>query len=121
MACPLATSWAQLEPANEAGVSLGHFHTIVRDVEANKKFWTTLGGKALKIDGTDVVKFAGFFVFISEGTPSGGSYGSVVNHIALLVPNHEEAVASWAVAGLTAELGKSAFATTSIGWAYTPD
>ena len=44
--CPLATAWAQLEPPNEAGVAFGQFHTIVRDVDATKKFWTTLGGHA---------------------------------------------------------------------------
>ena len=32
--CALSQSGAQLEAPNEAGVSLGHFHTIVRDVEA---------------------------------------------------------------------------------------
>ena len=30
----VAESWAQLRPPNEAGVSLGHWHALVRDVEA---------------------------------------------------------------------------------------
>ena len=46
---PLAASWAQAPvlqypPPNEAGAAMGHLHLNVGDVEANKKFWTTLGG-----------------------------------------------------------------------------
>ena len=37
---------AQLAPPNEAGVTLGHFHLIVKDVDAQKHFWVSiLGGK----------------------------------------------------------------------------
>jgi hypothetical protein len=32
------SSWAQLLPPNGAGVTMGHVHLNVRDVEANKKF-----------------------------------------------------------------------------------
>ncbi len=63
--CPSSVLWAQLQPANEAGVTLGHFHTIVRDVAASEKFWTTLGGKAITIDKTRVMKFPGVFIFLT--------------------------------------------------------
>jgi len=118
---PFAISWAQLEPPNPAGVALGHFHTIVRDVEATKKFWTTLGGRAIKIDEADVVKFPGVFIFLTQGTPSGGTYGSVVNHVKFLLPNPPEAIAKWKAAGVTAEHLTSEYGGNPIGWAYTPD
>jgi len=115
-------SGAQLETPNEAGVSLGHFHTIVRDVDAAKRFWTTLGGRAMKIDETDVIKFPGVFIFLTKGSPSAGSYGSVVNHVGFLVPNDEEAIANWKAAGVIAERVPSAYVPeVRIGWAYTPD
>lgn len=72
---PLAASWAQSAPPNEMGVAMGHVHFIVRDVEAEKKIWAGLGGTAIKIDGTDVVKFPGLFVFISQGAPIPGGSG----------------------------------------------
>ena len=72
---PFTASWAQLAPPNEAGVTMGHIHMLVRDVEAERKIWVGLGGTALKIDGTDVVKFPGLFVFISHGTPVPGGLG----------------------------------------------
>ena len=41
----------QLAPANDLGVALGHIHVTVKDVEAQKKFWTEmLGGKLDKPD-----------------------------------------------------------------------
>src|SRR5258706_10547826 len=90
VAWSVASSWAQLDPPNEAGVTFAQWYTVVRDVNASKKFWIGLGGKPLKIDGTDVVKFPGVFVFISRGKPSGGSFGSAVNHVGFLVPNDRE-------------------------------
>jgi hypothetical protein len=40
---------AQLEAANEAGVSFGHWPATVRHVEATKKFWIILGGKRSRL------------------------------------------------------------------------
>jgi len=31
------------------------------------------------------MKFPGVFVFLTKGTPSGGTYGSVVNHVGFMV------------------------------------
>ncbi len=101
---------------------LGHFHTLVRDVAAAKRFWTSMGGTALTIDKTDVMKFPGVFVFLTKGEPSGGSYGSVVNHVGFMVPDDEEAIARWKAAGVTAEYLPSAYVpTVKLGYAYTPD
>ena len=45
---PLAL--AQLPPPNAAGVSMGHLHLNVKDIDENKKFWIDqLGGKATKL------------------------------------------------------------------------
>jgi len=122
-----ALSWsgklsAQLQPPNEAGVALGHLHTVVRDLPATKRFWTSLGGTPITIDGTDVMKFPGVLVFLTKGEPSGGSYGSVVNHVGFMVPNDEEAIAKWKSEGVTAEYLPSAYVpTVKLGYAYTPD
>jgi catechol 2,3-dioxygenase-like lactoylglutathione lyase family enzyme len=77
---------AQLAPPNAAGVAMGHVHYHVADVEANRRFWVSLGGEALTIAGTAAVKFADVFVFLSQADASGGSDGSVLNHVAFRVP-----------------------------------
>jgi catechol 2,3-dioxygenase-like lactoylglutathione lyase family enzyme len=88
---------AQLFTPNRTGVSMGHLHYYVRDVEVNKRFWSTLGGQAIKVGGADVMKFPGVLVFLSGGAPSGGTEGSVLNHVAFRVPS----LAKVEAAGLT--------------------
>ena len=92
-----ATASAQLFAPNRTGVSMGHLHYYVRDVEVNKRFWTLLGGQAIKVGGTDVMKFPGVLVFLSNGPSSGGTDGSVLNHVAFRVPS----LARVEAAGLT--------------------
>ena len=101
MAAPLS---AQLAEPNEMGVSFAQWHTLVHDVEATKKFWTTVGATPIKIDGTVVMKFPGVFIFIEKGSPTpGGNYGAALNHVSFLVPNSQETIERWKAAGLTTE------------------
>jgi catechol 2,3-dioxygenase-like lactoylglutathione lyase family enzyme len=79
------SSWAQLSPPNAMGVAMGHLHYVVRDVEANRRFWVALGGTAREVGTTHVVAFPDVLVFLSQGDPSGGTSGSVVNHVAFKV------------------------------------
>ena len=118
---PLAGSWAQLDPPNDAGVTFAQWGTIVKDVAATRRFWVTLGGETLQIDGVDVVKFPGVYIFLKKGTPTGGSFGTAVNHVGFLVPNDKAAVEQWSAAGARAEYAHSVFIEASLGWAYTPD
>lgn len=77
---------AQLSPPNAAGVAMGHLHYIVRDVEANKAFWVALGGKPILFNGTtEGVLFPDVVVLLRQGEPTGGTEGSVVNHVAFRV------------------------------------
>ena len=76
---------AQLSPPNAAGVAMGHLHYHVRDVDANKKFWIALGGEATRLGTTEVVKFPGVLIVLTQGPSSGGTNGSVVNHVAFRV------------------------------------
>ena len=89
----------QLAAPNTAGVAMGHLHYAVRDLEANKKFWLALGGTEVRdvprlalqpdwIRETPVIlKFDDVLVVLSRGESSGGTEGSVVNHVAFRVPS----------------------------------
>jgi len=92
-----APSFAQLAPANQAGVAMGHLHYRVRDLNANLKFWTALGGTPVRIGSDQAVKFPHVFVFLSPGDYSGLSEGAVVNHVAFRVPSFD----ALAKAGIT--------------------
>jgi glucose/arabinose dehydrogenase/catechol-2,3-dioxygenase len=77
----------QLSSANKSGVAMGHVHYTVKDVAANARFWTALGGVATKHGSTDVVKINDVLVYLTPGAPSGPSDGAVLNHIAFRVPS----------------------------------
>ena len=87
-------AWAQLSPPNEAGVAMGHLHYVVSDVEANRQFWVRLGGEATTFGDTVVVKFPDVFVFLDAGQTSGGTEGSIVNHMAFRVQSLDTVAAA---------------------------
>jgi len=109
-----SSAFAQLSEPNAAGVAMGHLHYHVRDVEANKRFWVTLGGRSLRIGTVEAIKLPGVFVFLTQGESSGGTEGSSVNHVAFRVPS----LAAVASAGLRVEpvAGFPGVAST-----YTPE
>jgi len=93
-----APAGAQLAAPNAAGVSMGHLHYQVQDVEANRRFWIALGGRPVQPGGSArqdppfdprdgvVLKFNDVLVFLTQGPSSGGTDGSIVNHVAFRVP-----------------------------------
>ena len=82
---PVSSSWAQLSAPNAAGVAMGHLHYVVRDVEANRRFWVALGGTSRDTARAHVVAFPDVLVFLTQGETSGGTNGSVINHVAFKV------------------------------------
>jgi len=79
--------FAQLSSPNAAGVAMGHLHYQVRDVEANARFWAALGGRRASLGDGVVMKFTDVLVVLTKGESSGGTEGSVVNHVAFRVPS----------------------------------
>jgi catechol 2,3-dioxygenase-like lactoylglutathione lyase family enzyme len=95
-------AFAQPAPFNETGVTMGHWHIISKDVEANKKLFLGMGGKLLMPGGNPLMMFPGVYINLNLGTEtgSGGSQGSVVNHVGFIVDNVQERVAQWKAAGV---------------------
>src|SRR5688572_24312984 len=80
------TARADLSAPNSAGVAMGHLHYVVRDVAANKAFWVALGGRSVLFNGTtEGIVFPDVVVLLRQGESSGGTQGSVVNHVAFRV------------------------------------
>jgi hypothetical protein len=97
LAIGLAFCWANLSPGqvlgpNAKGVSMGQWHTIVRDAQATEKFWVNLGGVPTKIDGIAVVKFPGVLIFLQPGTlaSNDGNKGAAVDHPGMNMMKGEE-------------------------------
>ena len=79
------SAFAQLASPNKAGVSMGHLHYVVKDVEANKRFWIALGGTPIDRGSDVLVRFPDVLVTLTKGESTGGTEGSVVNHVAFRV------------------------------------
>jgi catechol 2,3-dioxygenase-like lactoylglutathione lyase family enzyme len=82
-----------LAAPNAAGVSMGHLHYRVRDVAANKRFWIALGGQPVAASrrfaapGREILRFQDVLVVLDPGESTGGTEGSVVNHVAFRIPS----------------------------------
>jgi glucose/arabinose dehydrogenase len=92
---------AQLASPNASGVAMGHLHYRVRDVEANKTFWVALGGEEVRGQAgarpgsglgqapasRQILKFQDVLVVLEQGDSTGGTDGSILNHVAFRVPS----------------------------------
>ena len=100
----LTSAGAQFAPQNEAGLTMGHVHMIVRDVEAARKFWVDqVGATPVKVGQAQAVKMDGMLVVFRQGEPTGPLDGSVINHIGLTVPSLTEPIARFTAAGTAME------------------
>jgi len=81
---------------NDAGVTLGQIHLIVRDVEAQKTFWTSMiGGKLVKNGPMEMIEFPGVYLTFSQGEPSGPAAGSVIDHFGFIFKDVPGMIAKW--------------------------
>jgi len=113
---------AQDKP-NSLGVT---FHSIafqVPDYDANIEFWTKLGLTRQAMNGS--ARYAVFHcpssdvaITVQEDkNASGGSVGTVFDHIGFLVPDVPSAIEKWKAAGMKTEPGRM----VQQGYVYTPD
>lgn len=109
-----ASARAQIAAPNAIGVSMGHLHYTVRDVEANRRFWESLGGVSSSFPRGEVVRFPGVLVLLSEGDADAGAEGSVVNHVAFRV----DSLAALAAKGLELQMNEQFPGIASV---YTPE
>ncbi len=93
---------AQLTAAKEGPIVYGHHHFNVTSVDEHRKFWTTLGGTAVKIgtnNDREIIRFPNVLVFMTARAPQGGTKGTSVNHVGFSVPNLRQAVDKVKAAG----------------------
>lgn len=74
----------QLHLAADNPIVYGHHHINTVDPAAHKRFWIEgLGGTVASIGsaGREIIEFPNVQVFLTEREPSGGTRGTVVNHV----------------------------------------
>lgn len=95
---------AQLAAPNAAGVTMGHIHLFVKDVEAQKKFWMTeIGGTAVQNGPLMLIQFPGVYIMLRQAEPTGPPDGSIVNHFGFVWKDLPAALAKWKADGIEIE------------------
>ena len=93
----------QPAPFNATGVTMGHWHVISNNVDANKKLFLAMGAKMFDVGGNPLMMFPSVYINLNLGQEKGegGTVGSVVNHVGFIVNNVQEQVAKWKAGGVT--------------------
>jgi catechol-2,3-dioxygenase len=95
---------AQLAAPNEAGVTFGHIHLNVSDIELHAKLWTELFDGALVRKGTLTgVSIPGVLIFFKQGEPTAPSQETVIDHIGLKVRDVDIILGEWQKLGYKTE------------------
>lgn len=91
---------AQLAPHNAAGVTYGHVHLSVSDIELHKKLWVEhFGGVVVQKGTLTVVKLPNMLIAFRPTPATGGSRGTVMDHFGFKVQNLAEVLKKWRAAG----------------------
>src|SRR5688572_32155118 len=102
----LASLWvtpafAQLAEPDQVGVTMGHVHLAVRDVDAHKQFWiSVMGGTLVKNGPVELIQFPGVFIMLRKAEPSASPAGSIVDHFGFIVKDMPGSLARWKAANL---------------------
>jgi catechol 2,3-dioxygenase-like lactoylglutathione lyase family enzyme len=95
---------AQLAPPNAAGVTMGHIHLFVKDVEAQKTFWTaTMGGTVVQNGQLMLIQFPGVYIMLRQADPAGPPAGSIVDHFGFAWKDLPTRLAKWKADGVEIE------------------
>jgi len=92
---------AQLAPENDMGVTYGHVHLNVADVDASMLLFAEhFGGEVVVKGSLHTVKFPNFLVAFAGREPTSGTAGTVMNHFGFKVRDIEPVLEGWQAAGL---------------------
>ncbi|MDH4062754.1 MAG: VOC family protein [Acidobacteriota bacterium] len=95
---------AQLSPMNAAGITYGHVHLNVSDVDVHKTLWVdTFGGVFVQKGPLMVVKFPNMLIALAQKAPTGPSQGTVMDHFGFRVRSMPEMLTALRAAGYTVQ------------------
>jgi catechol 2,3-dioxygenase-like lactoylglutathione lyase family enzyme len=95
-----APAYAQLAPPNALGITYGHVHVSVSDIEVHKKLWVEHFGATIVQKGTlTAAKLPGMLVAFRTTAPTGPSAGTSMDHYGLKVRDLQEILKGWRAAG----------------------
>ena len=95
-----APAQAQLAVPNEAGITYGHVHLNVSDIEVHKKLWVEwFGGEVVERGPLTTIRLTNFIIALNEQEPTGPTQGSVLDHFGFKVRDTREFLERWSETG----------------------
>ena len=92
---------AQLAAPNANGITYGHVHLNVSDVEVHKKLWVEwFGGEVVRKGPLTAIRLPNFLIALTEREPTGPMQGSVLDHFGFKVRDTGDFVRRWREAGM---------------------
>lgn len=87
---------AQFAEPNDRGVSFGHMHVVVEDLELHKRLWPDLfGAELVEKQGYTAVRVVDALIFFRNAEPTATSEETAVDHFGLKVRNLEGVLSKW--------------------------
>ncbi len=95
---------SQLAIPNEQGLTYGHMHLNVSDIELHKRLWVEMfGGELVQKGPITAIKFPNTIIALYDAAPTGDSIASVINHFGFKVRNLEKFLSKWRSKGFAVE------------------
>ena len=95
---------AQLAVPNEAGLTYGHVHLNVSDIELHKRLWVEyFNGTVVQKGPLTAVRLPNMLVALNAREPTGGSQGTVMDHFGFKVRNMQKFLEHWRAGGMTVD------------------
>jgi catechol 2,3-dioxygenase-like lactoylglutathione lyase family enzyme len=93
-------AFGQLATPNAAGLTYGHVHLNVSDIELHKRLWVEhFDGVVVQKGPLTAVRLPNMLVALTAQEPTGGSRGTVMDHFGFKVRDIEVFLAKWRAAG----------------------
>jgi catechol 2,3-dioxygenase-like lactoylglutathione lyase family enzyme len=83
------TAAAQYLPATDQPIQFGQVHFYIRNVDAQKRFWTALGAEPHRVVKTTIgaMKLPNVIIFLDQRAAAADSQASTIRHVGLQVPD----------------------------------
>lgn len=99
----LVCAWpahAQFANPNEQGVSFGHMHLVVADLDLHKSLWPELfGAELVEKQGYSAVRIADALIFFRDAEPTAPSVETAMDHFGLQVRDIDNVLTKWQALG----------------------
>lgn len=91
---------AQLAVPNAEGLTYGHVHLNVTDIDLHTRLWSEhFNGSVVRKGSLTTIRLPNMLVALAEREPSGGSRGTVMDHFGFKVRSMADFLAKWRAAG----------------------